>query len=211
MMNLLKRKSNQETSRNQLVRHSEANRTGNQHDLAGWMPWGTGDPFFRGQDIGLGSSLVPGLRQELNRMFEQLFDDRGEWWPRWASRASDELWSGADALVPSIDVKDRKKEFCITAEIPGIDEKDLHVEVQGNSLVISGEKREESDEETKDGWHRVERRFGSFHRAIPLPDNVDVDAVKADYKKGVLKVKFPKTAARKEEPRRIEVHGSSRG
>jgi HSP20 family protein len=85
-----------------------------------------------------------------------------------------------------------------------MDAKNVELSFQGNSLVIKGEKKEEKETKEKD-FHVRERRFGSFHRMIPLPAGVDGDKAMAEYEKGVLHVTIPKTAEAKEQRRKIEI------
>ncbi len=100
---------------------------------------------------------------------------------------------GTSELMPSMDVTESDKEIEITAELPGIEEKDVQVNIADNVLTIRGEKKVERQETDKD--HRlVERSYGSFVRTLELPSGVEPDAIKATLVKGVLKVVVPKTA-----------------
>jgi HSP20 family protein len=100
---------------------------------------------------------------------------------------------GTPALMPSMDVAETEKEIEITAELPGLEEKDVEINVADNVLTIKGEKKSEKEEKEKD-YHLVERSYGSFSRTIELPTGTDVDKIKASISKGVLKVVVPKTA-----------------
>jgi len=103
---------------------------------------------------------------------------------------------------PSIDVKEDDKRFCVEAELPGMDNKDVEVTLTENVLTIRGEKRVEQEDSKR---HYSERYFGQFERRIPFGTEVDADAVKASFKNGVLKVEVPKAARAQERARRIEV------
>lgn len=108
--------------------------------------------------------------------------------------------------VPAVDIKENENELLLTADIPGVDMKDVDVRVENGTLTIRGERKFESEKtgEKKDGsWHRVERSYGKFERAFTLPETVNFDAVKADYKDGVLKITLPKKEIAK--PRQIKV------
>jgi len=106
---------------------------------------------------------------------------------------------------PKTDLVHEDGHLMVTAELPGIDpEKDVSITIEGDVLVIKGEKSEEKTVEEKDRYMH-ERRFGSFERRIPLPDDVDVAAIKASYEKGVLKVVVPIPVEKVEEPRTIPV------
>ena len=111
-------------------------------------------------------------------------------------------WDPPAAL--NVDVSETADEVQVAVELPGMDAKNIELSFQGNSLVIKGEKKEEKETNEKD-FHVRERRFGSFHRMIPLPAGVDGDKAKAEYEKGVLHVTIPKTAEAKEQRRKIEI------
>jgi len=106
---------------------------------------------------------------------------------------------------PSVDVAEDSQEVTVRAEIPGIEPNDLDITIQGDQLVISGEKKESTEKRDKDYYH-VESRYGSFRRVIPLPAGADPQQVSADFKNGVLIVRVQKTAAAK--PKRIQVNAS---
>jgi HSP20 family protein len=96
-------------------------------------------------------------------------------------------------VMPSMDLSETDKEIEITAELPGLEEKDIQLNVADNVLTIRGEKKNER-EETKKDYHMVERSYGSFTRSVQLPDGVNPDDIKAVIAKGVLKVTVPKPA-----------------
>jgi len=121
----------------------------------------------------------------LQREIDRLFDDFTRGWPTVATAES--------ALVPSIDVTETDKEIEITAELPGIEEKDVQVNLADGVLTIRGEKKAEKEQKDKN-YRLVERSYGSFERSLELPDGVDPDAIKASIAKGVLKVTVPKPA-----------------
>lgn len=106
---------------------------------------------------------------------------------------------------PLLDVHETEKEFQITLEVPGMSEKDIDISMSRDMLTISGEKKEEKEENAK-GIYRVERRYGSFSRSIPLPDNcVETDKAEASYKNGVLTVRLPKATGYKESVKKIPI------
>jgi HSP20 family protein len=125
------------------------------------------------------------LRSEMDRLFDTFLREpfAGVDWPLWAS----EKWS------PAIDVAENEKELTVRAELPGIDPKDLEVTVTGNQLVLSGEKKESSEQTEKDFYHS-ETRYGSFRRVVPLPEGIDAEHVEANYANGVLTLHLPKAA-----------------
>ena len=93
---------------------------------------------------------------------------------------------------PCVDVKETEKDITVTAELPGMDEKDIELSITDDHLMIRGEKKEEKEEKKK-GYYRLERSFGEFSRSIPLPAGVDKDKATAAFKKGILNISIPKT------------------
>jgi HSP20 family protein len=116
--------------------------------------------------------------------------------------------NGGIVMAPRMDMAETDDSIEITAELPGVDEKDLDVSVEGDVLVIKGEKKSESEEKKKD-YHVVERSYGSFRRSIRLPGVVDPEKVKAAFDKGVLRVTLPKPQEAKQNRRRIEVKSAT--
>ena len=141
------------------------------------------------------------LRREIDRLFEDF--GGGFWRPAFARSAFDVVPSTWSA-VPAVDVSDTEKAYEITAELPGIDEKNVEVKVANNVLTIKGEKQEEKEEKKKDYYLR-ERNFGSFERSFQIPDGVDNDKIEAKFKKGVLTVVLPKKVEAQKAAKRIDV------
>lgn len=120
---------------------------------------------------------------------------------------NDFFFSSPDKLFnnewePIIDVEENKDSIQVKAEIPGIDEKDLDVRIENNTLILSGEKKEELKEEKKN-YVYSERKFGSFYRSISLPEGIKAEKIKANFKKGVLNIDIPKTETVK--PKKIAI------
>jgi HSP20 family protein len=134
-----------------------------------------------GRDRNTASVFNPFL--SLQREVEKLFDDFTRAWPS----------VGASELVPSTDVTENDKEIQITAELPGLEEMDVQINVADGVLTIKGEKKAEKEEKDKN-YRLVERSYGSFSRSIELPAGVNPDAIKATITKGVLTVVVPKPA-----------------
>ena len=103
---------------------------------------------------------------------------------------------------PAVDILEEEEAILLTAELPGMKAEDVHVHVENNVLTLSGERRLEN-EEKKEGYHRIERSYGSFSRAFALPKTVDADAIEAKLEEGILRPRLPKRAAA--ERRRIAV------
>jgi HSP20 family protein len=113
-------------------------------------------------------------------------------------------------LAPRIDVSETDKELTFTAELPGVEEKDIDVSVVGDRLTIKGEKKSQFEDKSDEQGrvvHRLERSYGAFQRTLPLPYEVDPDSISAEFKNGILTVRLPKPAdaVSKATPRRIEV------
>ena len=139
---------------------------------------------------------------EMDRMFDTMFH-RGwlrsfrEMWPQWARL--DETF---DLGSPRVDVVDRDEEILVRAEVPGVDKKDLKVDLTGQHLRIQGERlREEKKEEGE--FVRSEIARGTFSRTVRLPEDLDFDKAQADFKDGILEIHLPKT--HKTERRRVKV------
>ncbi|HKF73721.1 MAG TPA: Hsp20/alpha crystallin family protein [Stellaceae bacterium] len=119
----------------------------------------------------------------------------------------DPLWQG-DAMtgmtVPAVDISEGENAFKVTAEFPGMTEKDIDVTVTGDLLVLKGEKRQEHEEKDKNRY-LAERSYGSFQRSFYLPDSVARDKVTAEFSNGVLTVMLPKTVAAKALHKKVEV------
>jgi HSP20 family protein len=147
------------------------------------------------------------LRREVDRLFEDFtlspfrlpfrrpaFDIEPFWAP--------ESW----IAVPAVDFVEKDNAFEVHADLPGMDEKDIEVKLANGVMTIKGQK-EESKEEKKEDYHLRERRFGSYERALRVPDTVDMDKIEASFKKGVLTVTLPKTAEAQKPVKKIEVKG----
>jgi len=134
-----------------------------------------------GRDRSVASPLMS-LQHEIDRLFEDF--SRG--FPTIAG-------NGATALMPSMDVTETDKEIEITAELPGLEEKDVQINIADNILTIRGEKKAEKEQKDKN-YRLVERSYGSFERTLELPDGVNADAIKANISKGLLRVTVPKPA-----------------
>jgi len=109
--------------------------------------------------------------------------------------------------MPAVDVIESENAYEVTAELPGMDEKNIEVKVANGFLTIKGEKQEEKEEKKKD-YYLQERSFGSFERSFGLPEGVDADKIQASFKKGVLTVMLPKKPEAQKPAKKIEVKGA---
>jgi HSP20 family protein len=146
------------------------------------------------------------LRREIDRLFDDFA--AGPWRSPFRRAMSDvePFWRGETswAKVPAVDVADAANAYEITAELPGIDEKNVEVKYADGVLTIKGEKRDEKEEKRKD-YYLSERHYGSFQRSFSVPDGVDADKIAATFKNGVLSVTLPKTPEAQKKEKQIEI------
>ena len=136
------------------------------------------------------------LQSDMNRFFNAMFDAPAGGGGR---NADLRRWS------PAMDLAETEDAFVLRADLPGVSQEDVHIELEDTVLTVSGERK--SDHEAKgEGFYRVERTFGAFSRSLTLPKGVDPEAVAASFSDGVLEVRIPKPEARK--PRRIAIAGA---
>jgi HSP20 family protein len=138
-------------------------------------------PVNRDQGVARGGNSFASLQREIDRLFEDF------------TRGFSVFGNGKINLLPNMDVTETDNEIEITVELPGLEEKDVQINVADNVLTVRGEKKAEKEE--KDKNHRlIERSYGSFERTLELPNGVNADAIKANIAKGILKVTVPKPA-----------------
>jgi HSP20 family protein len=130
------------------------------------------------------------LQTEMNRLFNAAFD------------ASPGTTTTARRWMPAMDLLETDEQFVLRADLPGMNESDVSIELEDNVLTVSGERKAEH-EDKREGFYRMERSFGSFSRSLTLPKGVDPEAVNAQFDRGVLEVRIPKPEQRK--PRRINI------
>ena len=135
------------------------------------------------------------LHREIDRIFEDAFQHVGQGFDR----------SEKGAFAPRMDIASSPAEYTVTAELPGMDEKDIQLELNEDALVLKAEKRQESTREDQ-GYHRVERQYGLFQRVLHLPEDADADAIAASYDKGVLRIAIPRREPQQSPARRIAIN-----
>ena len=146
----------------------------------------------------------------LRREMDRLFDDFGRGFWQLPTRRSlfdiEPLWQREVTweTSPAVDIAESEKAFELTAELPGMDEKNIEVKVANGNLIIKGEKQEEKEEKKKDYYMR-ERSFGSFERRFEIPEGVDADKIEAGFTKGVLTLTLPKKLEAQKPAKKIEV------
>jgi HSP20 family protein len=146
-------------------------------NLVRWNPWGE----------------MEALEGRFNRFFNEAF------FPK--AMLGDE--SGLAHWNPRVDIYDNDNAFVIKAELPGVEKKDIEVDLKDHVLTLKGERSYEN-EVKEENYYRKERSFGKFHRAFSLPADLDPDKIKADFKDGILKIDIPKPEEKK--PKKISVH-----
>lgn len=184
-------------------------------EIKKWMPWN----WFEKEEKDTGKTVpvrredahdqrvaspiaLQNFHREVDRIFDQAFRGFGlsqPWldgvlWPRMAD----------GMLKPILDLSATDKEYTIAVEIPGVDEKDVKLEIANDILTIRGEKKHEKEEKDKN-FYRVERSYGSFQRVLSLPEDADQDAVKATFKRGILTISMPRKAMPQADVRKIEI------
>ncbi len=134
---------------------------------------------------------VQSFQKEMNRLFQDFFEVAP--------------FGGRDSgIYPEIDVKETDKEIKVSAEVPGLEEKDVEVLLSSDSLTIKGEKKQEKEERGQ-SYYRSERRYGSFSRVIPLASDIEADKAEARFKNGVLYITIPKTEKAKADVKKIPI------
>jgi HSP20 family protein len=122
------------------------------------------------------------LRERMNRLFEDAFPHRGE-----------EKELVASSWAPAVDIYEKENALVLATEVPGLDENDIEIKIEDNTLTLKGERKFEK-ETKEENYHRIERSYGSFHRSFTLPRYIDEDKINAEYENGVLKITMPKKA-----------------
>jgi HSP20 family protein len=137
------------------------------------------------------------LQSEMNRLFNTVFDGPGV--------GGNGVQNTMRRWMPAMDLLESGDDFVLKADLPGVSEEDVTIELEDSTLTISGERKAEHQSEGE-GYYRVERSTGAFSRSLTLPKGVDPEAVSARFDRGVLEVRIPKPAERK--PRRISIGGN---
>jgi HSP20 family protein len=138
------------------------------------------------------------LQTDMNRLFDTFFQDRG------VSRSS----GVGQRWVPAMDLTETEDEFMLRADLPGLGEDDVEIEVKDDVLTVSGERKSEH-QDRGEGFYRVERSFGRFSRSLDLPAGVDASSVTAEFDRGVLEVHIPKPA--EHQPTKIQIGSAKNG
>jgi len=151
------------------------------------------------------------LRNEIDRLFEEFHDSWsfGRLSTRMKPRLMDSPFAWGEQM-PAIDVIEKGESIVVKAELPGMEEKDIDVELSDHMLTISGEKKEEREEGKKEGnYYLSERRYGTFRRSVAVPEGIDKNKVDAAFSKGVLTVTLQKTPDAREKVKKIKVKATA--
>ena len=133
------------------------------------------------------------IQNEMNRLFNTLFDSPA---PAGQAHATTQRW------IPPMDLVETGGDYVLRADLPGLSQAEVNIELTDNVLTISGERKAEH-EDHEQGYYRVERAFGAFSRSLTLPEGVDPDSVQAHFDRGVLEIRIPKPEQRK--PRKVAI------
>lgn len=153
--------------------------------------------YFEGAE----TNPIVQLHREMDRLFVNAF--RGFDMAPFRTDIFPSMTAGL--LKPQVDIGATEKDYSITIEVPGVDEKDVKIEIANNTMTIRGEKKQEKEEKDKN-YYRVERSYGSFQRVLSLPEDADQEDVKATFNKGVLTVKMPRKDVPKSDTKQIQIN-----
>ncbi len=131
------------------------------------------------------------VREKMNHLFEEAVISRGE-----------EKDLVSSSWTPTVDIFETENELVLSAEVPGINEKDIEIKIEDNTLTLRGERKFEK-ENKEENYHRIERAYGSFFRSFSLPLSINQDTIKAEHLNGVLKIVMPKKPELK--PRQVKI------
>jgi HSP20 family protein len=134
------------------------------------------------------------IQNEMNRLFNTFFDQPGQ---TGRDTSTQRRW------IPAMDLIETGEDYVLRADLPGLSDGDVNVQLEDNVLTISGERKTEHDQQ-QEGYYRLERAFGSFSRSLTLPDGVDPAGIEAHFDRGVLEIRIPKPEQRK--PRTVQIN-----
>ena len=151
---------------------------------------------------------ISGLQSQMNRLVNDFFSG-SSLIPEFISEPISQLGEKVTAFVPNVNVVRSDKEWVVTAELPGMDEKDIELSLTKEALTIRGEKKNSYEDKSDGVYHYLESSYGSFERIVPLSDEVEEDKVDASFAKGVLTIKLPKRAASQNTTKKVSIRSAS--
>lgn len=180
-------------------------------NLEKWAPWNWFKkeeeeksfhvPVRHSGEMSLPQTPMHSFHREFGRLFEAVQRDFEKMWQGHGMPVSQ---TGSGWFRPSLDIASDEKEYMVSVDIPGIDPEGLSLEVSGRNLIITGEKKHETEEKQRD-YYRIERSYGAFRRMLDLPEDADSDSISSHYRDGVLTVTIPKTDITRAETKKIEI------
>ena len=183
------RSSEGEQQSSQLARSS---RSGVTRPAQSW----SGSPF----------TFMRRFTEEMDRLFDDFGLASGWQMPSLEGSLDRLRGLGSPTWIPQVEVFERENQLIVRADLPGMRQDDVNVEIDDNQLVIRGERRSEREDD-EEGYYRSERSYGSFYRRIPLPQGINTDEADAEFRNGVLEVKLPLPERAQEKRRQLEIRG----
>jgi len=165
-------------------------------------PWN----WFKKEEEHTGRTRALGRRGSLGDPLAVLHGEVDRWFEQMLRRLPGGAELAGSLLRPSLDISEGRSAYKIEVEIPGVDPGDVTLAVEGDTLVIRGEKRHER-EENDEHVHCIERSYGAFERLLSLPDDADADRIEARFRKGVLRIRIPKRGGSKPAGHRVPIAG----
>jgi len=155
-----------------------------------------------------GRDTYPASLARVHDAFDRLFEDMlGDFARGFPTRSGMIEPVNGGWMRPLVDISATDKAYTIAAELPGVDENKVHIDIYGDTLRIRGEKSQEKESKDKN-YHCIERSYGSFQRQLSLPEDADSENIDAKFRKGVLTITVPRTGNATSSPRRIEVNAA---
>jgi HSP20 family protein len=149
-----------------------------------------------------GENPIRSLQTDVNRLFNDFFGDIA--FPSWNRFAGEGLAIPFSTKAPALDVRESDGAYTVLAEVPGMAAKDIQVYTSDGCITLAGEKKEETETREKGYW-RQERSYGSFKRVVPMPDDADIDSVKAEMKNGLLTLTIARKAEDSTKTRKVDI------
>ena len=170
--------------------NENTNLTVQREQTDNWLPAPTS--FFQDPDAWM---------RRWDQMFDSFFNRS---LGKWGMQPGASTWGSFNSFTPAINVAETDSEYRVTAELPGMDERDIELSLHRDHLTIKGEKKQEHEDSGK-GYYRMERSYGTFQRTLPLPAEVDPEKVEAAFNKGVLTITLPKLPEQQSGARKISI------
>lgn len=170
----------------------------------GIAPW-----IWRRKRLPLGKEDHPisSLQRQMNRVINDFFSTNS-FLPEFFSEPLSQIGEKLNAFTPSVNVAATDKEILVTADLPGMDEKDIEISLTKDSLTIRGERKHTHEGVSQEAWQYIESSYGSFERIVPLNEEVDEEKVDASFSKGILTIKLPRKVSASKATRKVSIRTS---